>query len=183
MLIDSEKVGIYKNNGNEKIDRSINDMGNCFILTTAERIRSIYTKWYIECNIEDLNSSDEIIEELKKDRRFSLLNKVKEILGDQASIYYRSLNGRQYPITHTLEWYLGGHNGWISCGIITDSPQKFAAASTNGEKIEVGLRRLPNETSINWEDKWYYEEPDDKFEYKNENLAEEIVVKLKSLIL
>ncbi|MCF0174183.1 MAG: hypothetical protein HUJ95_02475, partial [Bacteroidales bacterium] len=158
LLIDSEKVGNYKNNG--KIDRSINDMGNSFILTTAERIRRIYEKWYNECKIEIFNSSDEIIKELKKDRRFALLTNVKKILGEQASIYYTSSNGRQYQITHNLEWNLA-NNGWVSCGIITES-SKFAAVATDGKTIEVGLRRLPNENSINGENDWYYKDKDGK---------------------
>lgn len=169
--------------------------GVLFIKTTLNRFFSIYETWFDGMGIAELLKMPKDI--LNSSRKVILLREVNDILKDKGfncKYYYTHSNGFQYEIRpdYALDWVKGAvsdTNGdnWLVLGYYSDS--HFVALASDGDRIQVGVRRKPDEATYVGDDGWFYTRPDhssykdENFHYGEEYLAARIadrMIKFKS---
>lgn len=138
-----------------------------FCIATVKRCKKIYKKWFYTLKLY----SNQI---LKNDKRYSLFKEIQEQL-PQAKVYYVD-GARQFPIRCKWDWL----RPWLSVGIKTQSD--FVSVASNGNSIEVGLRRLPENTNIDGKDIWYRHDHCVNFEFGTLDLADQLIQKLDELL-
>lgn len=147
------------------------EKGLKFVATTANRLYQLYRTWYEELNIADLLNFSNINDDPRK-MLFEQI--IAQFSGSKA---YYNCAGFQYECLCSTDWA----RPWLSVGIVRDNPRKdFICISSNGKIVEFGIRRHPEENSIeNDSNKWWHS---DYKQYSLQNLnVEQIIRELKNL--
>ncbi len=155
-----------------ELDRD-KDASSFFIKTTIDRIVALIEEWYTHCGVGDLMNFDEITDE-----RWKKFEEIKPYyLKDfgNYSVWFVSDDERQQcelrdeSSDRFRRWLLCGVKGTIQTSAGTKIKCIFGVAS-NGEKVEIGIRRHPDETSISGYEWWYMD--DNEGSYKEIALDE-----------
>lgn len=194
VLVNSESVSKFHRSQYQCIDTNEGmkdpEGGVLFIKTTLDRFFSIYETWFKEMGIGDLLEMPEDI--LGSSQKVNLLRAVNDILKDKGvccKYYYTHSNGYQYEIRpgRVLDWAKGtasSNNGenWLVLGYNYES--HFVALATDGERIQVGVRRKPDEATYVGDDGWFYTGPDhssyrdESFHYEEDDLPARIAERM-----
>ena len=155
--IDSQRVnkfGEYKADC-DKIDRD-KKASAFFVETTIDRVVALIEEWYRGCGIGDVMLFDNI-----EDKRWNVVGKLRPLLDSafgQSGVWF--VNGEyQYELNETTDRF----RPWLACGVKGTIRQKdggiikcILGIASNGEFIEIGARRHPEETTIPGDDTWWY---------------------------
>lgn len=150
--VDSKKVNEFgqKRKNYDRLDRN-KDASAHFIETTFERIKRLIEDWYNSCAIDTLLNFDNY-----KDRRRQLFEAIQDNLASRAEFagakaFIGFVHGdRQYPIRKSLDWARAG----LACGLCGTIQyagkqiQCLLGVASNGQSIEIGIRRHPEVNEI-----------------------------------
>ena len=139
-----------------------------FCLATLARFKEIYSRWF---NVVGLQ---QILAEHEKSKRQAIFEVLSEkIAGSQ--IYYVD-GDRQYPFSNELDWY----RTWLAVGVNTE--RDFIAVASNGFRIQVGLRRQPQNTNIDGQNIWYRKNNCKEYNFDDDGLVDKLMQKLEELV-
>ena len=141
----------------DRLDRNKSASKN-FIKTTLDRIVRMVADWYNACDVGQVVRFDNC-NDIRREFFEGLKQTLDECIGE-ASIWF--VNGdKQYPISKPLDWA----RPWLSCGVQGVVRQKDGTAircllgvASDGNMVEVGIRRHPEENSIPGDEWWYANE-------------------------
>ena len=141
----------------DRLDRNKNASKN-FIKTTLDRIEKMVADWYNVCDVGQVMRFDNC-SDVRREFFGGLKKALDESIGE-ASVWF--VNGdKQYPISNPLDW----SRPWLSCGVQGVVRQKdgttircLLGVASDGNMIEIGIRRHPEEISIPGDEWWYANE-------------------------
>lgn len=139
-----------------------------FVKITLARIRKLYCAWYHVLAIDSLFDF--------RDKRRELFESIKSKLEKEypdIGVYFVA-GERQFKCQCNADWA----RPWLAIGV--DTGRDFAAVASNGEIIEIGLRRRPENSNIDG-NLWWRDNECETYKIE-EGLAEKLVAKLKELI-
>lgn len=164
----------------DRLDRDEKASKN-FIEVTLDRIVKMAVDWYEVCSIGQVMQFDNCSDARRK--FFDRLKQDLKCIGDVSVLF---VNGdKQYPISNPLDW----SRPWLSCGIQgvigkDGTPIRcLLGVASDGNVIEVGIRRHPEETSIPGDEWWYANETVSTYTCYSIQTAEigDVMAKLKEL--
>lgn len=152
---------------NHDVSKSLSD----FVIS---RFKSIYDQWYTTLAIERLFYFDEI-----NDCRRKLFNDIKSELKKEyndVGIFF-AIGAQQHGCQCSADWA----RPWLAVGI--DTGRDFVAVASDGNEIEIGLRRRPQNSNIDGKNFWYRDDKcNTSHKFGDDKLAEKLVNELKDLI-
>ena len=134
-----------------------------FVRTTMNRFYQLYDAWYSprSLNIDSLFDF--------KDKRRLLFESIMSNLKNaniESKVFFACNDGRQYECTCNADWA----RQWLSIIVPNTNNTPSPAVTANNTIIEYGLRRHPNQNSMDGrQDRWWTETEYDKISYENEN--------------
>ena len=140
-----------------------------FVKITLERIKRLYSAWYDNLAIDSLFDFNDGRRKLFENTKSKLEKKYPNI-----GVYFVA-GERQYECKCNADWA----RPWLAIGV--DTGRDFAAVASNGEIIEIGLRRRPENSNIDG-NLWWRDNERETYKFEDEGLAEKLVAKLKELI-
>lgn len=143
-----------------------------FCFATLARFKEIYSCWFSAVGLQEFFAKQE------KSNRRKLFEKISESM-PETKIFYVD-GDRQYQFDNELDWL----RPWLAVGIVTTND--FVAVASDGSKIEIGMRRRPENSNIDGQPIWYRSnECNTSYSFSEDNgkLAENLVKGLKELIV
>jgi hypothetical protein len=124
-----------------------------FVKVSQERILKLYKDWFESLEIGSFYPGDDSSwgEDVKWRYNFFQELSKKALFNGGAEFYYTAAP-YQIKISEKTDWL----RPWLAVGVII--PNKgFLAVASNGNLIEIGLRRLPDQNSVERDiNRWYY---------------------------
>ncbi|MBP5538494.1 MAG: DUF262 domain-containing protein [Bacteroidales bacterium] len=142
-----------------------------FVKITLERIKKLYDAWHSELAIDSFFDF--------RDKRRELFESIKSKLEkDYPGIGVYFVSGeRQFRCQCNADWA----RPWLAVGVVTQSD--FVAVASNGNQIEVGLRRRPESADIEGKNIWWRNNQcDTSHNFGEDNLEDKLIEELKTLL-
>lgn len=153
-LEDEVIKNFYQEENSGKLEEN-EDKAYRFARITAERLGGLYSRWYDDLSIENLLDFSTIEDPRKK--VFTEIEIGKNITN--CKFYYVVEDEYQKECEKPSDWA----RRWLSCGIcgtILDSDNQpiecMLAITSDGKKVEYGIRRHPNRTEIQGRNEWWF---------------------------
>ena len=158
-----------------------------FARATSRRMAELYAEWWNTLDILGLLSA------CKSNRRKEAVEKVSVVLQSLLSCkagairkVYVASDGRQLDVMNTWDW----SRPWIACGIegwycrsASDKRIKtMLCMAFQGETVEYGIRRHPDETLLDARNDWWIAGHYQKDRVTEENSISEPIVKFKDYV-
>jgi hypothetical protein len=165
LLCDYDQIAQFKHIGKESGQTLDYDSLRAmhFVQTTKDRFLRLYSEWYSQLRIADVLDIDQGVWPRRVIRRQHLFSDLLNRMAGRGSVMYVS-KGIQFECKKSLDWA----RPWIAAGIIRDDKRDFVCVASDGDVLELGIRRHPRESSINgsanawWHNvrRWQFKEGD-----------------------
>lgn len=160
LLVDRSRVNQYGQD-RQRYSRLDKDKpaASHFVSTTLDRMTSMIEDWHDSCRIDRLMDVKIFSDDRRTlfERLMKKLDSFVNISGAVVSVWFAH-GERQYLLCNPVDWA----RPWLSCGVcgtITRPDGKrircILGIASNGELVELGLRRHPEESSIPGDEWWY----------------------------